>query len=165
MSSMEQRVQGVKDVVARIGDDFTNPEDDWAGMMIFDRDGGYALMPLMFDDDDSKDFYATVFIPMVIRQQKPWLVCQLQSAWTVAKKMDDLHEDLRDIRPSQHPEREECLILIAVAIEQVQFWMAKIIRFKNKPPKLAPWTLQPHDSLAGRFIDPIVETMKEVHGE
>jgi hypothetical protein len=163
--NMEQEVQWLKDAIANIGKEFTRPDDDWEGVMFFwGEEGTTSLLPLMFRNEDEKNMIATVAIPLLIRNLKPWLVAQVHSAWTISIKKEKFEAEDTPL-PSAHPDREESLILIANTIDQMQFWQAKIIRFPNRPPALAPWTLWPQpDGTEGRFITPVIETMKEVHG-
>lgn len=164
LPNIEQEVQWLKDSVESIRKDFTKPDDDWSGVMFFwVEDGPTSLMPMMFRDEDEKEFVASIAIPTLIRQLKPWLVGQVHSAWTALVETEDLESSPP---PSEHPNREESLILIMVTVEQQQMWSAKIIRHDDKPPTLDPWRLWGQDeSTEGRFITPVIETMKEVHGD
>lgn len=161
--SIEQVVQYIKDTTAKIAADFTDPDDDWQGVMFFIGGDNDAMLPLMFENEREKDFVSTVAIPELIREHKPWIVAQLQSAWTLSLPREQAGRD--DIPlPSQHPDRVEALIMIVCTVEQVQMWTAKINRYETRPPTLAAWELFQATGSEGRFITPIVETLKEVHG-
>jgi len=174
MHSLEQHVQAMKDVVKSIENDFTKPDDDWDGMMVMLGESSFDLLPLRFRNEWEKEIWANTIIPLVIAESKPIMVGQVQSAWVVEAKAKPgatpenakSYKDIIGVQPSQHPDRQEVVILAMITAEQYQIWTAKIVRFKDRPPKLNPWRLWPTKGdvkISGQFFEPIQKALKEVN--
>jgi len=130
---------------------FTSPEDDWAPMLFFRTPTGVMHVVAVPMIEDRKDEIAAA-IQALLAMNKATEAAMLTSAWMVALPAGT--SDIDSLRPSQHPERREVLVLTGVdegtAITRVAF----ISRHPDRPPTLEPLEdTAEGPGIAGRFID------------
>lgn len=144
----------MKDGAKLIGERFTDPDADWAPIMMFvTRDGqiGQALLDLP-DDFAGRDVIAEQ-ITALLSQAQAVEACLVVSTWVVDVPEGDW-EVMEGQRPRDHPDRREALSLTWVTADHAQMEMARIKRYPGQPPKLAAWYLPAEGiNVSGRFVD------------
>jgi hypothetical protein len=134
LAGLRQRVQAS---VANIEAGFSQPDDDWAPMMLT-QDGRGEVTVVAFPVLDDRD--ATVAIlRAALRKVGAVRYAIVLSSWAAA---DDL------VPPSENPDRRELLTLLLSDPETDEFYAAPILRREDAPPRLGEWKKW---SIEGRF--------------
>lgn len=147
---------------------FTEPDDDWTPVMFMEcKDGGRQIIPLeqFMADDNTKSILANLIMPAAISHFQATKVVLVLSVWTAQVASAEELEPIRYVPPSQRENREEMLLLLEYTKDGVtRQSMAPIVRHEDAPPTLDDW-----DDLEaapagyeGRFIQPIVDALKQV---
>jgi hypothetical protein len=141
---------------------FSQPDDDWDMSIGIDFPGEerhyfFRVPSPLANSEEGKDALAHA-LGMAVHQFKPTKLAIISSTWMVELKGDPPEKDdmlAGRLRPSQHPDRIEAVVLLVADQEITHVWRAKIIRSDDGPPDLEPWELQPVAAeLSGRMIDP-----------
>lgn len=144
-----------------IRETFTSPDADWDPVAFLllpdDTVTIMGLDPKFLTNDLTKDALVAVICHR-ITELEPGAVGMIFSTWTVR----DLKEK-PEIQPKDHPERREELLLVLVEPDNVQAVTAPIYRDGEQPPALGQWDEEDTGAVhTGRFINPIINTLKEV---
>lgn len=134
----------------KIGDDFTDPDDDWMPMLFVKTPKGGVVMPLPLEDKNA----TALALEIALKRAKATAVVMLTPAWTVQLDESELSDDTP--APSEHPNRRECVFLTFVDKDRAGMEIAFIERPDGKPPILGDFedrTGDFPDDLSGRFID------------
>jgi hypothetical protein len=137
-----------------IGENFTDPDDDWAPVMMYlGGDGQVRDAVIEISEDDEGRDQVAAQITRLLLEARAREACFIVSTWVV-----DLPEGnfdaLEGKRPREHSDRREALTLTWVTRDHAQMEMARIKRYPGQPPKLAAWYPPATGiSVVGRFID------------
>ena len=135
LAALRKRVQVS---VASIESGFSEPDDDWAPMMVT-QDGRGEVTVVAFPVLDDRD--ATVAIlQAALRKVGAVRYAIVLSAWAAG---DDL------VPPGENPDRRELLTLLLSDPETEDFYVAPILRREDAPPRLGKW--EKWSSFEGRF--------------
>jgi hypothetical protein len=159
MAADEQDLVGMLEGSARlVGHGFTDPEDDWPQLAVFDAPQGVSMMPideLMSD----KDMLDRAILPKIVRELGATRVVLVLNTWHV--KADE--DGTVDIPPSEHPDRRECLMLFEMTASGItQAHRAEIQRDDEGHRTLGAWENLDAPGTSGRFIEHTVEALQEV---
>lgn len=145
---------------------FTAPDDDFEPVLFLETETGVKILGLRpyFANETKKELFAAV-LPALIKKERPTRVALLVSAWAIEANKDYFQND--EPRPSSHPDRIELVLVTEVTKEGIT---DNVVAYIGRDPLgLKPPTLgEEQDSFAqaevftGRFIDPILATMKEI---
>ena len=122
---------------------FTKPNADWEPSLLIRRDGKVKCMrfdPCFLANPRSKRSLFAEVIPNVVNQLDCKEVALVVSTWVVASEDGD---KLPECAPSEHPDRFEALVMIAMDPMCEESWLAKIVRDDKLPPTLTEWTREP----------------------
>jgi len=131
------------------------PDGDWVPTMIVaDSDDEVTIVgvPPAGGSDLEREVLWQSVVPSLLVKVKAREVVIVMTAWFLkAKEGESLSEDER---PSESPNRVECLVLTHVTRDAVALEMATIVRRPKRPPQLV-WDEEPaaFDNLGGRVIE------------
>lgn len=134
------------------------PDGDWDPMAFVETEehlGMAAFAGEFMESDDTKDHFADSVLPSTIRAiarelgGEPVRVVLLVSAWALmGESLDEIEEG---VRPSQHKDRKEVLMLQGVTADEELMSMAEIVR--GGPHPLLDWQMSGEDAMSqGRMI-------------
>lgn len=130
---------------------FTSPQDDWAPMLFFRSPAGVMHVVAVPMIEGRKDDIAMAIAAMLKMNQATEAVL-LTSAWMVARPAGT--GSIENLRPSEHPDRREALVLTGVDEATAITRVAPINRHTDRPPTLEPLEdTAEGPGIAGRFID------------
>lgn len=130
---------------------FTCPDDDWLPMLFFRTTSGVLHVVAVPMIEDRKDDVAAA-IQAMLAMNKATEAALLTSAWMVAQPAGTPGID--SLRPSQHPDRREVLVLTGVDEAAAITRLARIHRHPERPPTLGDLEdTAEGPGIAGRFID------------
>lgn len=171
--ALKMGLDGVGDILRKkareIGQDFTDPEDDWAPVMMVVTDKELGMLGIQIPDSEQhKTMLFRTAIPMGIKQSmngKPQTVGMITSAWSLdAVGNPDHQEWLQNRGPhdqiADHPDRTESLMLYLADKQTQELWTAKILRDGEQAPALAEWVKQ--DMLPQMQTGRIPQMMKKI---
>lgn len=152
--SLEVFGQHMRNQIERVGQSFTQPDDDWISILHIETgDRDHMIVGIdgeAFANDFTKDQLA-YFLQETITETQAIHYGLLINTWTVVT--DDLESGLA-YRPSEHPERFETLVVMLADRHHDEMWTAKIIRHENAPPTLTEWEMFPTSgAYFGRFAN------------
>ena len=125
LAALRKRAQAA---VARVGEGFTEPDDDWAPVL-FAQDGKGELTVVGFPVLDDRD--ATVAIlRTTLHKVGAVRYALVLSSWAATSDY---------VPPSENPERREVLTLLLSDPETDDFYLAPILRREDAPPRLGEW--------------------------
>lgn len=163
--SLEVFGKGVRDNVVKVGREFREPDDDWIAVAHFENEDevfieglvGALFVPESVDGGFAKDLLAE-FMVWQIRARHVVRFALVMSTWQIrVDKKEDGDGDAVIAewrgRISEHPDRYEAVCVLVADRHKVEMWMAKIIRFDDRPPQLAPWEVMSGSSISGRWVD------------
>lgn len=154
----------VKESARAIGRDFTKPDDDWSPALILLKEGDNIVVALheLFRSPETKRLIPEAF-KNLFGQVQPELAAMVVSAWQTRILKDDplaglSHEMNRVFGVSNHPQREEILMVLVANPERTELWAATITRPKNEageglPPVLGEWELS--EISEGRMVEAV----------
>lgn len=146
-------VEHLKGGVAAVTEAFTAPDDDYLPVAhLLTEDRSY-IMPMQFRNDAEKDYMAEA-VAGAATEFDAKVVGFVMSAWTVAIPMEDYGKPM-PVRPSQHADRREVVILSVISARKQMTYAADIKRDGVNPPTLGEWG-EGMDGGSGRFIESTV---------
>jgi hypothetical protein len=113
--------------------------------------------PDFFSSDEKKDTLAYEVLPSVIKKFDLVALGMVISTWQAVIDKEE-REAGHWVRPSQHPNRREMLLIAAVDAYSDEIYMAEIVRHENAPPTLEKWERTgagADNVIGGRMIDPL----------
>lgn len=137
---------------------FTNPGDDWPGMLLLRTSKKGKVLLIVFADGlrGDKNEQASA-IAGILRQHHAAEAALILSSWGVCSKIDDgglVDYIENNPRPSQHPEREEVLAFTYVTRSAASMGVARIERHTDRPPTLGPLEIEGEGpEIGGRYVD------------
>ena len=145
MTAHEDWIQHALVGVEAVRAKFTRPDDDWHHMLLGqDRDGRLVMVDIReaFVDAPTKEAFAAVGLPRLIVAVRLHRVAFVASAWITRLEGDERVQAERDedIRPSQHPRRQEVVMVYACSDGTESMSTATIKRDGERPPRLSEWT-------------------------
>jgi hypothetical protein len=165
--STEHFTEHIKRMVARVGEDFQDPADDWLSMLFFeggDEGNEFVITALpgeLFDGSMRKD-QLVVVLDELMRQHNARRFALLLNSWAIRaepiegetpeqaqERVMRTHEEYSG-RFHEHPSAVEMLTLFIADQYRDHMWMADIQRHTDRPPTLAEWKLA-DNSGEGRF--------------
>lgn len=135
-----------------IGEGFTEPDADWAPVMMFMAGDGTvhpAILEIPFDLDERDN--AARAMKELLAKHHAVEACLVLSAWCV---IADHYDPDTEPRPAEHPLRQEVLTITHVTKDAATVEGAPIMRPEGKPPRLGSWG-PPAEGLdaIGRFVN------------
>jgi hypothetical protein len=130
------------------------PDEDWAPVIFMVTDDDLIISGLpteAFENDHTKDALVRA-LGVIIEEIKPVQCALILPSWRVRNENYDQEAIERLLRDgiSNHPDREECLVLQAMDAEHHDLYMADVIRVDGSHPELGEFIKQ--DGLPdGRF--------------
>lgn len=127
-----QLLTEIEKIVEQIGAAMRKEDDDWAPVLIFgNEDRVLGSQVLMFADDDDKQKMISL-LPEVLRESQATLAAVVFSSWLSPLGVPGM-------RPSEHPERREIILIAAVDRRGTEYRIADIIRQPGMRPSLSTW--------------------------
>src|SRR5581483_11229225 len=129
-----------------IGNQFTDPEDDWSPTALIANEEKAGVIPLqeVFADDAGKDDLAGI-LAEVFRQFKPKAAALVFSGYFATLQQRQRYAHLKRIKDI--PGRQEILAIHIVTCDgHEEVWKATILRYKDLPPQLEAWEAMPQDA-------------------
>lgn len=163
----DEFAQFVRDGVRRVGEGFTEPDEDWQPVMFVETPKRVSILLLpgaLLDNHASKDKLAAM-MRAIVEQSRARKVAVVTSAWMTTldeqtSRYVSEHGELPD-ESHQAGNRPDRLEIVSVAVydaEVAHSWFAEIRRDGVHPPQLAEWQ-GPVDT-HGRLADPIREALR-----
>ncbi len=146
-----------------------DPDGDWAPVLIVERqDNKMINCLLMMHNDETKDMCAKIMTKIIMETQ-PESATFISTGWL--SKYNDRHEDKESFmnklesgliaRPSEDPNRIECVICIVVEQSGKNAMIIGEIERSSTYPKIKKWTeVDEANSLDGRFAEAMREGFK-----
>lgn len=157
MTKMEMLRDVVQQQTKAIGDEFTEPNDDWfqAAFFVTGNDiKTVGLPPMVFASSFTKDLFGKEILPGMIRDLQADAYALLNNTWMVEIKKEDAERDGLPSGSLEHVEgRKEMLWLTVADKHNHEAWKAEITRHESGPPTLGEWEKCDYDFIEGRFID------------
>lgn len=154
--------EAIKATAVLASQHMTDPSQDWGSMVVMEDYEGLTYPPIplgeMLNAGLPKEVIAKKILPAMVQVSQAKNVYMGLSSWTL------IGEGVPDSPISEHPDREEALVIIEITADGVQrMSSAKILRDGVSPPTLGEW----HDSEApkgfdGLFIEALVPTLQLV---
>ncbi len=146
--AVEYLKTGVKDIAAT----FTQQDDDYQPVAhLLTEDRSY-IMPMLFRNDEEKDYMAEAVAGAAMEFDAK-VVGFVMSAWTVKIPTEDYGKAM--VRPSEHADRREVVILSVLSASKQVTYAADIKRDGVNPPTLGEWG-EGMDGGTGRFFEQTV---------
>src|SRR4051794_38231242 len=137
---LEQVIALSKDAIEQIGSVFEEPDEDWLPTMVVltaeDKLGLVGIDPEFLSNQLTKQVLAEQIIPSVLREQHAVAASFISSAWMAQGDAMGMMK----LRPAQHPDRQECVMLTVATAFEARSMTALIIRHEDKPPTLGEWS-------------------------
>lgn len=131
----EELVTQIQQVAEKIATTMSEVDDDWAPVIIFgDQQRVIGLKTLLFADDAEKE--ETIrSLPALLSEHQATLAGMVMSSWMAPGDCSGPEY----IRPSEHPERQEILIVAGIDQHGIDCQVADIIRRSSGGPLLSDW--------------------------
>jgi len=140
--------------VRRVGEKFTEPDDDWISVAFLEHDGSVSIVGLhgeVFSSHYSKDRLAEWLRDAMNNLQAERYAVLFNTHGLSNPSAEDWKEYHNGKRISEFPNAYEMLMLIAGDAEQEIGYVAKIVRDGVNPPTLEAWEQMP--KVEGRFAN------------
>lgn len=146
----------VQFMVRDVGQGFTEPNEDWMPVVItVDEKAkmGVAGVPDFFENSQTKEMFAQVVLPNLLKRFEANRYALVTSAWILRIKTDEWEEQTKNIKKSlsEHPDHEECVMLCISDKDGDEFYSAPILRDGEQPPVLGEWEKYPEGSSVSHF--------------
>jgi hypothetical protein len=143
----------MQECIASIGEEFTEPDDDWMSIACLEGDQGQVIIGLsgdLFANGFRKDLLAQMLKQAMV-EYGAYRYAVLFNTHTKTFASEDEVDQVRqeNVRISQLEGAREMLVLVVGDAEQEDCWMTYIERDGQHPPTLAEWKEAP--SWSGRF--------------
>jgi hypothetical protein len=159
---MDEFLNVGKTLVKEIGEGFKEPDDDWTMWLLMEVKAGEVMvveLPAEWANSDLMKEAIGRLLAEYAKKVRLLKVGLVSSSWQVEGTKKDL-EALQRIRPSQHPNRFEAVLVVGVDPEIQKMISARIIRTETEPPKLADWQDMELDGLDGKMMGPLVQVFR-----
>jgi len=144
----------------QIGKRFTNPNDDWAPVMLVQTPT--YIRPVVLGvgafDEKHKPMIAQV-LREIVREEGAVRYAFVASAWSATAADLDTVEQIRagELKVKDAPGAEEILVCSVGDAESEQVWICPVHRHEDRPPTLGTWTRQDnrpdYQKHTGRFAN------------
>lgn len=167
ISSIDDLSDLLREAVAKIAEGFDEPDDDFVPVMSLVPESGENVM-LAFDgqwmqDDSTKDrLVETVMVPAITGVGAK-TIGTVFSVWLARPKKGESYEDMP--RPSEHPDREEAVIVTVMDSFNVKTWMVPLNRPEGQMPSIGDWEELPVNAFSGRFIEDVQSALRDSSGQ
>jgi hypothetical protein len=151
--ALEHLVTTVKDGIESEQKLMTEPDQDWLPTaFMVDADAGLAVVmidPEFMSTPMTKEILATAVLPGIIAEHSSVAAAFVATAWQADYDHDhQISEQLRQLRPSQRPDRWEVVMFTAATAFEFKVMCARVERHPDSPPTLAEWEEWPTDDRA-----------------
>lgn len=155
----------MKQGAREISEHFEEADADWQPVMFAqlpDREIQIVgFDPSFLYSDASKDLMSDLIAAYILKERLE-AVGLILSAWVLEGEEAKESQD-KQIPPRDHPKRKEQLLISATDADGIEYFHAPIIRDGKKPPRLGAWITEERASyMTGRFVEPIINALKEV---
>lgn len=128
-------MEQIQKVAEEIATTMSEVDDDWAPVIIFgDQHQVIGIKTLLFADDAEKEETIST-LPALLSEHQATLAGMIMSSWMAP---GDPFSD-QYTRPSEHPERQEILIVAGIDRQGADCQVADIIRRSSGGPLLSDW--------------------------
>lgn len=151
----------MRDTIARIGEAFTEPDDDWMSVCCLQHADGLVIVALdgqLFASELRKDVLAETLRRAIV-QVKAFRYALLLNTHMAVVDNENTDRVGRGIRVEQLPNAREMLVLLTVDAEQEQASSCLISRDGVNPPSLEGW--KDMEEFVGRFAN-LNERMRDI---
>lgn len=161
MMGFDEFVDSAKRSVASIAQSFTNYDDEWESVILFDGPEVNGVAPIghFLEDPETRKQLSEDLIPKVIVDTKSLQICFVLASWVLEGSSMSIEEALASGSIENHPDRREVMRIIGMRPGRIEMWSAAVGRdpLNIDPPTLGPFELifakDVMDSLAGAVID------------
>lgn len=147
-----------KDAVRKIGESFTEPDDDWEPTALIEGGEGTIVVALAME----KALWPSA-VAIMAQKTKATKVALVTSSWGLhfssSEEYDAYCADPDALSPSKHPNGIEMVAVTIYDAERVEAWSARILRDGEQPPSLSEWEWGGAEP-DGRMVGPIREAMR-----
>lgn len=151
-----------------IGEDFTDPDDDWMPTLLLSNDEQIKIVGLPFADEIEKKIMFELLVPQMISKFKINGFGFISSTWVSKYPKEEMSAEDQALmsegkRPSGMPEprhdpnRGEALMVCLVTKEQQESWSAEITRDGVNPPELGEWVISEQSSMF--LLEPAIKAL------
>lgn len=167
LSNIEDLSEILREAVERIAENFDEPDDDFVPVMSLVPESGENVMLALdykwMQDDKTKDsLVKTVMIPAITGVGAK-TVGTVFSVWTARPEKGQSYEDMP--RPSEHPDREEAVIITVMDSFNVRTWMIPLNRHEGAVPTIGEWSELPANGFSGRFVEDVQSALRDSSGQ
>lgn len=147
------------------------PDDDLLPTLFIETEHGTKLAgfhPAIFDDQDAKTRLFTNVIPTLLFDERADTCGLAVPIWWISPdsgvSADELHSHYEaGGQASDHPAREEAVMLVIASAGEVECSIAPVVRRPNQRPKLGSWQFNNKDG-GGLLVDSIALATAAVRG-
>lgn len=167
LANIEELSELLREAVGRIADAFDEPDDDIVPVMSLVPESGENVMLALdykwMENDETKDRLVTNVMVPAITGVGAKTVGTVFSVWTAQPEQ---YQDWQDMpRPSEHPNRQEAVLVTVMDSFNVRTWMIPIIRPEGEVPTLGDWRELPMNAFSGRFVEDIQGALRDSSGQ
>lgn len=152
-----------KSLVKEIGESFKEADDDWTMWLMLEVKSGEVMvieLPSEWANSDMIKEALGQILAEYAKKVRLLKVGLVSSSWQVEGTKKDLENTLQRVRPSEHPNRFEAVLVVGVDPEIQKMISARIIRTETEPPKLSEWQDMELDGLDGKMMGPLVKAFR-----
>lgn len=156
----------MQDAISELGKHL-GPNDDWLPVLHIVNDKSevfiIALDPAFFSSAEAKnDAVNRVIAPRII-STRARMISFVATVWMVSREDINLDDPPR---PSESPDRIECVVLSLIDRDRARAYVAQIKRDgSTNPPTLGEWEeygAGANSGITGRFVEPVQEALRRV---
>lgn len=131
------------------------PEDDWHPVAFLRCGNETAIAALEFENDEEKQLAYEVALPLLIEETRATMVATINTAWIA-------EADGLDVRPANHPNRREGLVIIATDWHGRQAsWFGLITRGDHAPRVVMAPESESSERFGGMLSEPAAAALRE----
>ena len=167
LGNIEELSELLRDAVGRIADAFDEPDDDIVPVMSLVPESGENVMLALdykwMESEETKDsLVANVMLPAITGVGAK-TVGTVFSVWTAQPEEGQDWEDMP--RPSEHPDRQEAVLVTVMDSFNVRTWMVPLVRHDESVPTLGEWKELPMNAFSGRFVEDVQGALRDSSGQ
>lgn len=165
-SSIEDLSEIMRESVENIAKEFDRPDDDFMPVMSLVPEEGENVMLALdnqwFENEDTKDRLVDSVMVPAITGIGAKTVATVFSVWYAKTEPDQDWEDMP--RPSEHPNRQEAVLVTVMDSFNIRTWIINIVRPDGEIPTLAEWEELGVNAFSGRFIEDVQAALRDSSG-
>lgn len=158
MTSLAAEIAHAKRSAESIGESFTEPDAEWAPVMIYVTGSGeHRAAPLSFSSDEEKVELFERTLPQLLRSESATHVVLVIPVWVLDLPTDSerLARVLHGEKVADQPDKKEYLVVSGATALQDEVWRAEVLRSDDAPPRLGEWRKEAYTQQGGLMVEPL----------